>query len=231
MKLHHLCGIVTLGLLTGCAATTAVPQGGNGTVQRDPVCSPVTADQELLLNLAQEMVTEGRPHAALANLEQLPVTIPEVRLRMARILRTLDAQRAQVLYRGLLNESCFEAAAHHGLGQIAATQNDYREASGHLRMASRLAPADQDIRNDLGVVYLHLRRLNEARFELLTALELAEDDTRAVENLLTLLLYQDDMQQASVLIERKALSPQQYEAAQLRASRLHQEDQASGGVR
>lgn len=229
MKLRSVFGMVWLGFLTGCAATPATP-GGSDPAQRDPVCSPVTADQELLLNLAQEMVAEGRPHAALANLEQLPVTIPEVRLRMARILRTLDPQRAQVLYRGLLNEACFEAAAHHGLGQIAATHNDYREASGHLRMASRLAPADQNIRNDLGVVYLHLRRMEEARFELLTAMELAEGDTRAVENLLTLLLYQNDLQQASVLIESKALSPQQYEAAQQRASRLHQEDETSGGV-
>jgi Flp pilus assembly protein TadD len=219
-------GLVAL-LASGCAATAPVGSGAAAqasATSRDPVCAPYTAEQELLVSLSQEMVGEGRLHAALANLEQLPAGIADVQLRMAQILRHIDAQRAKGLYRGLLNGPCFEAEANHGLGQIAAEEGYHREAQGHLRVAAKLAPADQSIRNDLGLVYLHLRRIDEARFELMTALELGEGDTQAAQNLLTLLLYQDQWEQASALIEGKHLSPQQFESAQALARQLQEED-------
>jgi Flp pilus assembly protein TadD len=181
-------------------------------------------EQELLVSLAQQMVSEGRLHAALANLEQLPAGIADVQLRKAQILRHIDAQRAKALYRGLLNGPCFEAAANHGLGQIAAEEGYNREAQGHLRVAAKLAPADQGIRNDLGLVYLHMRRVDDARFELMTALELSENDAQIAQNLLALLLYQDQWQQASALIEGKKLSPAQFESAQALARQLQEED-------
>lgn len=216
-----------LALLGGCAGTAVSNQSPIAQVPsapRDPVCAPYTAEQGLLVNLAQEQVAEGRLHAALANLEQLPHSNPDVQLRKAQILRHLDPQRAKVLYRDLLNGPCYEAAANHGLGQIAAAEGFHREAQGHLRVAAKLSPADPAIRNDLGLVYLHMRRLDEARFELMTALELAEGETQAAQNLLALLLYQDRWDQASALIEGKKLSPQQFETAQALAWQLQEED-------
>jgi len=219
--------LLTLLLLGGCATGTATPgqQASQASATpRDSVCAPYTAEQGLLVNLAQELVAEGRLHAALANLEQLPSTNPDVQLRMAQILRHIDPQRAKVLFRGLLNGPCFEAAANHGLGQIAAAEGYHREAQGHLRVAAKLAPADQSIRNDLGLVYLHLRRVDEARFELMTALELGDNNTQAAQNLLALLLYQDKWDQASALIEGRKLSPKQFESAQALARQLLEED-------
>ena len=210
-------------LVGGCAATTATSGNTTATASaapRDMVCAPYTSEQGLLVNLAQELVAEGRLHAALANLEQLPVGNPDVQLRMAQILRHIDPQRAKVLLRGLLNGPCFEAAANHGLGQIAAAEGYHREAQGHLRVAAKLSPADQAIRNDLGLVYLHLGRVEEARFELMTALELGDNDKQAAQNLLALLLYQDKWEQASALIEGRKLSPQQFETAQALARQL-----------
>lgn len=211
-------------MLAACAQNETAAVRSTPGVAGSASCAVSSAEQELLLSLSQEMVAEGRLHAALANLEQLPSNIPQVQLHMADILRELAPERAGALYRTLLNDNCFDASAHHGLGRLAAAQGFYREASGHLRMAVQQAPTDKDVRNDLGVVYLHQRRLSEARFELMTALELGEKDLRAAGNLLTLLLYEDEWQQASELISDLQLPPAQFEAAQQRARQLLQED-------
>ena len=73
----------------------------------------------------------------------------------------------------------------------------------------------------LGVVYLNLLRVDDARFEFLTALELSkEDDGLAALNLVTLLIYQDNWQQAAELVTRAGLTPQQVSDAQARAQAL-----------
>ena len=63
-------------LLLSCALMTLTACAQTGTVSRNAQASalnPCTvngAEQELLISLSQEMVTEGRLHASLANLEQ-----------------------------------------------------------------------------------------------------------------------------------------------------------------
>lgn len=224
MKNWKLASLLAAGLVTGCAELGSVAK------QAPPApvntCRELSAEQELLVNLAQEMVAEGRLHAALANLQQLPHHVPEIQLRKARILRVLDADQAWILYTGLINTPCYTAAANHGLGQVLAGAGHYNEAAGHLRLAARDEPANADVRNDLGVVYLYLRRLSDARFELMTALELSEADSRPAENLLTLLIYQGQWDQARELIAATALTQAQFETAEARARRLQQEDQA-----
>ena len=86
--------------------------------------------------------------------------------------------------------------------------------------AARLAPTDEKIRNDLGVVYLNQLRVEDARFEFLTALELKQNNTLAGLNLVTLLIYQDDWSRAAELVSRLGLSPAQVTEAQARAERL-----------
>jgi Flp pilus assembly protein TadD len=62
------------------------------------------------------------------------------------------------------------AEGEHGLGQLAAARGDNGLAQAHLQRAARLAPTDEKIRNDLGVVYLNQQRLADARFEFMTAM-------------------------------------------------------------
>ena len=76
------------------------------------------------------------------------------------------------------------------------------------------------MRNDLGVVYLNQLRLDEARFEFLTALELKQTDSLAALNLVTLLIYQDQWNQAAELANRAELTPAQVGDAQARAQAL-----------
>ncbi|GFM89541.1 hypothetical protein PSCICO_49400 [Pseudomonas cichorii] len=208
---------VGLLMLGGCATNGTVPwmqsSAGTGT------CPKPTSDQEFTLNLAQNMADEGRLHASLANLESLPDNLDEVRLRKARVLRLLGSREAEPLYRSLLG-TCRAAQGEHGLGQLAASRGDNVQAQQHLLRASKLAPTDEKIRNDLGVVYLNQLNLEQARFQFLTAIELRQSDTLAAANLVTLLIYQDNWTQAAELASRAGLTAQQVSDAQVRAEKL-----------
>ncbi|WP_397450083.1 hypothetical protein [Pseudomonas sp. NA-150] len=204
-------------LLSGCATDGSAPW------MPFPVagssCSKASSEQELVLSQAQSMADEGRLHASLANLEGLPDTLGEVRLRKARVLRQLGRSDAEPLYRSLLG-TCLAAEGEHGLGQIAAARGDNNQALAHLVSAAKLAPTDEKVRNDLGVVYLNQLKLDKARFEFLTAIELKQSDTLAATNLVTLLIYQDNWQQAAELVSKLGLTPEQVSDAQARAEKL-----------
>ena len=206
--------LCALGLLGGCANAPVqvgwLAQGG---------CGQPTAEQELALNLAKDMAADGRAHAALAHLQALPPSLPEVRLRQARIYRSLGRSEAAPLYRSLLG-TCLEAEGHHGLGQLAAADGNQREALEQLREALRLSPTDAKVRNDLGLVLLREGRLDDARFEFLTALELDQDNALPAQNLLSLLFYQEQYQQAADLVSRLRLPADLVRQAEERAREM-----------
>ena len=209
-----------MGLLAGCASGPAQSPWLTGKAQATPMaCAPLSQDQELALNLAQKTAEEGRLHAALANLERLPANMPQARLAKARILRSLNRPEADELYASL-TRTCLKAQGEQGLGQLASAAGRYREALEHLRLAASLDPTSAPIRNDLGVVYMNLGRLDEARFELLTALELNETEQQPALNLLTLLIYQGMRPQANALAERMGFSASQLRDAEERAQAM-----------
>lgn len=208
--------VLSLALLGGCAADGSAPwlaQTGGAS------CAKPSADQELALNMAQDMADEGRLHASLAHLEDLPQNLAEVRVRKARVLRLLGSSDAEPLYRSLLG-TCLAAEGEHGLGQLAAARGDNNQALMHLQAAVKLSPTDEKIRNDLGVVYLNQLKLEKAKFQFLTAIELKQSDTLAASNMVTLLIYQDDWTQAAELVSRAGLTPDQVSDAQARAEKL-----------
>jgi len=182
-------------------------------------CGKLSDDQELSMNLADDMAKEGKLHASLANLQNLPQGYAQVQLRKARIYRQLGRPEAGPLYRGLLG-TCLSAEGDHGLGQLAAARGDNTLAASYLERAAQAAPTDEKIRNDLGMVYLNQLRTDEARFEFLTALELKQSDQLAALNLVTLLIYQDQWSQAAELASRAELTPEQVSDAQARAQAL-----------
>lgn len=227
--MKRIVGLLCLGILGGCASS-----GGNqdspwmmgGTAQRIEPCSTLSREHELAINLARDMASEGRLHAALANLEGLPNDLPEARLNKARILRSIGRQdEARKLYESLL-KTCLVAQARHGLGQLAAAQGDNPQALENLRIAVRMAPTEDQVRNDLGVVYMNLRQVEEARFEFVTAMELNTSNRLPAQNLVSLLIYQDNWKQASEVVSRMGLKPEEVRSAEARARRLRQEDGA-----
>jgi len=146
--------IAALGLLLlgGCATDGSAPwlamPGSTAS------CAKPDSSQELSLNMADEMLADGRPHASLAHLEALPADLAQVRVRKAKVLRLLGRSEAEPLYRSLLG-GCLAAEGEHGLGQMAAARGDNAQALQHLQRAMQLAPTDEKLRNDLGVVYLN----------------------------------------------------------------------------
>ncbi|MFK3796692.1 MULTISPECIES: tetratricopeptide repeat protein [unclassified Pseudomonas] len=208
--------VIGLALLSGCASDGSAPWLAHTT---GASCTKPTSDQELALNMAQDMADEGRLHASLAHLESLPPNLAEVRLRKARVLRLLGSNEAEPLYRSLLG-TCRAAEGEHGLGQLAAARGDNNQALMHLQAAVKLSPTDERIRNDLGVVYLNQLKLDKAKFQFLTAIELKQSDTLAASNMVTLLIYQDNWTQAAELVSRAGLTPDQVSDAQARAEKL-----------
>lgn len=210
-----IAGVYVL-MLGGCANTGQNPWEA---LTNNASCGKLSSEQQLSLNLADDMANDGKLHASLANLQKLPDNLADVRLRKAKVYRLLGRSEAEPLYRSLLG-TCLAAEAEHGLGQLAAARSDYGQAQAHLQRAARLAPTDEKIRNDLGVVYLNQLRIEDARFEFLTAMELKQSDSLAALNLVTLLLYQDDWTRAAELVSRLGLSPAQFSEAQSRAEKL-----------
>ncbi|WP_339425449.1 tetratricopeptide repeat protein [Pseudomonas proteolytica] len=207
---------LSLLMLGGCASNGQMPWSA---LMTPGSCAKPSSEQELSLNLADDMANEGKMHASLANLQSLPESLPQVRQRKAKVYRLLGRSEAQPLYRSLLG-TCMAAEGEHGLGQLAAARGDNEQALAHMQRAAQLAPTDEKIRNDLGVVYLNQRRLEEARFEFMTAMELKQSDPLAAVNLVTLLIYQDNWGQAAQLASQVGLSPEQVTEAQARAEKL-----------
>ena len=207
---------LALLMLGGCATNGQSPWAVLGSPGS---CDKPSANQELALNLSDDLANEGKLHASLANLQSLPDSLPQVRQRKARNYRLLGRSEAEPLYRSLLG-TCMTAEGEHGLGQLAAARGDNVQAMAHMQRAAQLAPTDEKVRNDLGVVYLNQLRLEDARFELMTAIELKQSDPLAAVNLVTLLIYQDDWGQASKVVSQLGLSPEQVTEAQARALKL-----------
>ncbi len=207
---------LSLLMLGGCASNGQTPWSA---LMTPGSCAKPSSEQELSLNLADDMANEGKMHASLANLQSLPESLPQVRQRKAKVYRLLGRSEAQPLYRSLLG-TCMAAEGEHGLGQLAAARGDNAQALTHMQRAAQLAPTDEKIRNDLGVVYLNQRRMEDARFEFMTAMELKQSDQLAAVNLVTLLIYQDNWAQAAQLASQVGLSPEQVTEAQARAEKL-----------
>lgn len=203
---------LSLLLLGGCATNGQTPWAA---LTAGGSCPKPGSDQELALNLADEMAGDGKLHASLANLQNLP----QVRLRQAKAYRLLGRSEAQPLYQSLIG-TCMAAEGEHGLGQLASAKGDNGQALAHLQRGARLAPTDEKIRNDLGVVYLNQLRLEDARFEFMTAMELKQSDPLAAINLVTLMIYQDNWKQAAQVASQMNLSPEQVTEAQARAEKL-----------
>lgn len=218
MKLAIVFGsALCAAVLSGCTANQVMP--GYAADNAQGCANKPSQEQELALNLAKEMADEGRLYAALANLQGLPQSSPEVRLRQARIMRSIGRGEAQALYESLIG-TCLSAAGEQGLGQLAAARGDQVEAMQRLERAAALAPTDAKIRNDLGVVYLTQKRTDDARFEFLTAVELSQSDSLPATNLLALLFVENKSQQAADLVSRLHLSAAQVREALQRSEQL-----------
>lgn len=182
-------------------------------------CGVLDQEQQLAMRMVGDLVEQGRHHAALAHLAALPDEQPMVRLRQAKVLRSLKQPGSKEKFQSL-SRTCLHAYGEQGLGQLAAEAGDYQQARTHLQRAANLEPTDADIRNDLGWIALSQGDLQKAHFELLTALELAPKDLRIASNVLTLAYLQGRPNEAKAMAERLGLPAAQVQGAQQQAEHL-----------
>ena len=228
--------MLAAALLSGCAQTwsadaqRAVDQMGSqrrsSGAAPAAICEGETlppADNTRLAAIEQ-LVGEGKPYAAIAQLDALGSNVTAARIVRADALRRIDRDaEARAVYQGLLG-SCMDGRAQHGLGLIAARAGQQDAAIGHLQKARAALPTDPRIRNDLGYALLLAGQWDAAEFEFLTALELRPQDPLVSRNIVLLRFRQG-------LTERAVELARQFELDDATTQRLRQQALTLGGVR
>jgi Flp pilus assembly protein TadD len=207
---------------SGCALRNGATAGNEAKPVTSGNAKATEEDKELHLRLVREMLDKKLYHAALAHLQavenQGDLTLDARYLRAEALRRIGRLTESRALYRSLL-DSGMAGLAHHGLGLIAAENNDDLEAAIlHFRTATELRPVDSRIRNDLGYALLLEGAFDEARFQLNTAMELGGDEQRTERNLLLLLMTRGDLAEAERFAAQAAIDPA--ETARLRGRAL-----------
>lgn len=186
-RLRKLLGLALL--ISGLNGCTLPPVSPAGTQAGGACSSDLNPTDNTRLAGIEQLLREGKPYAALAQLDALAaqgVRPPQVDLARADALRRIDRpEQAEALYRSLLG-SCLQARAWHGLGLLQAQRSQQADSIASLERARNLQPTDARVRNDLGYALLLAQRFDDARFEFLTVLELAPGDARAARNLVLL---------------------------------------------
>lgn len=194
--------VVTLDASSGMAVASPMPApaaSATSVVSSVPIGSEsqplpridcrekLSQEDDLARSMIEQRMNEGSNYAAYAQVQALPSGVASVALLRADILRRLGAPEAARWYQALLT-TCMAGQANHGLGLMAAQGQNYELARQYLTEAVRLQPARASAHNDLGLVYLFLRRDRQAEFELRTASELAPADRQSSLNLALLAL-------------------------------------------
>lgn len=174
-------------------------------------CDVLPAEIATRLGLIKQMLATGKPHAALAYLDDMEITVPQARLLRAEALGKSGRDvPAKQLYQTLLN-SCMAGGAYQGLGQLEFKSGNYRAAVDYLAKASTALSIDAMVRNDYGYALLMAGEEEAAMHEFLTAIELAPANSLAARNLLLLLAKQGNRDQAEKLALQFEISPQELE--------------------
>ena len=155
-------------------------------------CGKLSQADQLARSVVEERMKEGSYYAALAQVRLLPENVASVALLRADILREIDPVEAARWY-GALLDTCEAGHARRGLGLLAATLGDYREARRQLQQAADEYPTEAAVRHHLGVVLMHLGQDEAARFNLRTASELAPADPQPRFSLMLLSLLRQDV--------------------------------------
>lgn len=137
------------------------------------------------LGLVAEMQKKSLWFASLAHLDALEAKwgpSDTSRLLRADALRqTGSAQASAALYQQLLQGSK-AAPALHGLGLIAASQQQFPQAVASLEAARRLTPTNPLLLNDLGFALLHTGQPATAQVPLMQAAQLQPNHPRIQSN-------------------------------------------------
>lgn len=172
-------------------------------------CAESSPEETTKLGLIQQMLAEGKPHAAIAHLDAASISSERAELLRANGLRqTGRASQAQAIYEKLIN-SCVSGQAYRGLGLIASQAGRLQESLRYLQAASHALPTEHTIRNDHGYVLMQTGQTEPALHEFLTAVELAPDYRQAANNLIVLLYRKGDTVKAEAFAKQFGMIPEE----------------------
>lgn len=200
--------ILPLLLISACASQ---PQEKD-TKSAGTCAAGLSNEQEFALNMVEQREREGQLYAALASLQSLPEASPQVLQHKADVLRRLGRPEAADYFRRL-QKTCLSAWGDHGLGLLATEAGDLKTGEQLLRKAAKALPTEYRLRNDLGVLLLRQKEMDEARFELMTALELSSDRSLPAVNVLTLFMVQQKPTAMRSLMQRYKMDSSEWQAA------------------
>lgn len=194
------------------AACTTQPEDGMPRKEAASCGASLSNEQEFKLNMVEQREKDGQLYAALAGLEGLPESVPVVMQHKADVLRRLGRSESADYFRRL-QKTCLSPWGDHGLGLLAADAGDMKTAQMLLQRAAKALPTEYRLRNDLGVLLLRQQKLDDARFELMTALELSRDGSLPAVNMLTLLMVQQKPVAMRSLMQRYKMDSTEWQAA------------------
>jgi Flp pilus assembly protein TadD len=223
MMKRYLCLAITLACSLGqsWAATPAADaaDGKNLWGNEKNSCKELPPASSTRLGLIRQMLTAGKPHAAIAYLDAARLDVPQAELLRADGLRqTGREEEADRIYRKLL-KSCVSGYAYQGLGLSASNAGKWRDAAGHLKAASAALPVDASVRNDYGYALMLTGDHQAALHEFLTAIELAPNQRRAAHNLLLLLSRTGEDDKAAAFAEKVGISAEELAGIRQMAAR------------
>jgi Flp pilus assembly protein TadD len=221
-----LAGQATLAAALGLSGCQLRPVEGfeadnnNSSSTRTACDGDAGATNNTKLATVQQIIADGKPYAALAELDAIGATTLRANWLRAEALRRIDRNaEAEALYKKLIG-SCLEGRAQHGLGLTAARQGQGARALQALTRARQLLPTDPVVRNDLGYALLQERRWDDAQFEFLTVLDLAPQDPLASRNLVVLAFAQGKVAAARTMATRFKLDAATTDRLALQAASL-----------
>ncbi|WP_411851183.1 Flp pilus assembly protein TadD [Stenotrophomonas sp. LGBM10] len=223
--LPRLGTIVMLATLcAACASTRPASYRQDPIAQASPEVPP-QEDRVLYLDLIAKMQKQGAFYASLAHVDayrQRYGDSPALRLLHADALReTGQRDAALAAYTGLTTGPQ-AAAAWHGIGLIAARNDDDARAETALARAVQLQPLNTDYLGDLGFARLRAGHWDQAQAPLAMAAELAPGNVKANANLAVWALLRGQPETAERIIRDARLPDTAREEIQRLAQQLRQ---------
>ncbi len=207
--MKHIVSLLAL-LLTACSTQNSAPIAAQNFESAQGLCGeklPKSAGMKM--TMANQAFHGGQYFSSLATLQQIDDDlITKSALQASAHRKAGQWEEAKLLYQDLLS-TCIKGNAAHGLGLIAAYQSKYLLARDWLEIAVRSEPANANIRNDYGFLLLSLGDEQNARKQLVTALELNPRDQTAAKNLWLVLTRNQEHQAAMSLQQRFSWSKEE----------------------
>lgn len=212
--------LVALGTSLVKAANSEVVEKATDTVASAEAsqCPELKQFDATNLQMVSQVLNSKKPYAALALIESLNTTSPQLDLLKANSLRQINkSSEAEVIYNKLL-DSCVAAYAYQGLGWVSSFKNSNQQAARQLKVAAKLLPINSAIRSDYGFALMQIGDYQSAFNEYLTAIELDDKNLRAKYNLVSLMYKTNQTEKAEQLAKRYEIS--QAEMQEIRADNI-----------